>query len=438
MKKLISLLLVVSLVCSALFAGGTQESASAKKSDTRTVTVVCRASYVNETWFKEMNAAFEAETGIHVDVQPTPGNDADHDAKVNIDLLAGSSIDVVPSLGPKFYYDRADAGYFAALDELVAKKGVDAKAVWGNYLPYSDDGHFYAVPYKQEVYCVFYKKALFDKAGVAYPEGPWTWDDYVETARKVTDKANGIYGSFMNAENPWTIIQAKQRNIPLYKEDGTCNFDDPAFAEAIKWYKELGDEGIQLPVSEIKNENVSWNYYAMAGDHLAMFVQGNWFTRLLNSQTDYPKDWDYGVAPTPRCSSEDGNNNFVSMGYYSVNKNAAHPDEALEYVLWLGQNQWKYEGQIPALASLSAEEQNKVFSSIADASHGQVTVDDLYQNFMNTGMGVAQSDIIGTAADEYNRIANAEIEAYCLNLQSLETTIKNIVSRVNEAIANVQ
>ncbi len=434
MKKALITLMLVAICVTAVFASGSSE----QKQETRVVTTVCRASYVNEEWFKNMNAAFEAETGIHVDVQPTPGNDADHDAKLNIDLLAGSTIDVIPSLGPKFYYNRADAGYFTALDDLFAAKGIDATKVWGSYLPYSDDGHYYAVPYKQEVYCVFYNKALFDKAGVPYPQGPWTWDEYVETAKKVTNLSEGIYGSYMNIENPWFILSAKQKNIPLYKEDGTCNFDAPEFRESIEWYKSLGNElKVQMPVEEVVNENASWNYYAMAGDHLALFVQGNWFTRLLNSQTDYPKDWDYGVAPTP-SAGEDGNNNFVSMGYYSINKNAEHPEEALEYLIWLGQNQWKYEGQIPALASLTAEEQNQVFSAIADASHGQVTVSDLYENFMNTGMGVAQSDIIGTAADEYNRIVNDEVTAYCMDLQDIDTTISRIVTRVNEAIRNVQ
>lgn len=434
MKKALITLMLVAICVTAVFASGSSE----QKQETRVVTTVCRASYVNEEWFKNMNAAFEAETGIHVDVQPTPGNDADHDAKLNIDLLAGSTIDVIPSLGPKFYYNRADAGYFTALDDLFAAKGIDATKVWGSYLPYSDDGHYYAVPYKQEVYCVFYNKALFDKAGVPYPQGPWTWDEYVETAKKVTNLSEGIYGSYMNIENPWFILSAKQKNIPLYKEDGTCNFDAPEFRESIEWYKSLGNElKVQMPVEEVVNENASWNYYAMAGDHLALFVQGNWFTRLLNSQTDYPKDWDYGVAPTP-SAGEDGNNNFVSMGYYSINKNAEHPEEALEYLLWLGQNQWKYEGQIPALASLTDEEQNQVFSGIAEASHGQVTVSDLYENFMNTGMGVAQSDIIGPAADEYNRIVNDEVAAYCMDLQDIDTTISKICSRVNEAIKNVQ
>lgn len=126
------------------------------------------------------------------------------------------------------------------------------------------------------------------------------------------------------------------------------------------------------------------------------------------------------------------------MGYYSVNKNAKNPDGALEYCLWVGQNGWKYEGQVPALASLTEEEQNQVFGSIASASNGQVTANDLYEAWINTGLGAVESDIIGEAANEYNRIANEEAQAYCMGLQTIETTITNICNRVNEAIKNVQ
>ncbi len=433
MKKSIALS-IMALVCLAgIFAGGKSETPASQK----VVTTVCRASYANEAWYNQMNADFEAQTGIRVNVMPTPGNDDDHDAKVNIDLLAGGTIDVIPSLGPKYYFDRVDAGYFQPLSALVRQAGVDASAIWGSYLPTDESGEYYSLPTKQEVYCVFYNKALFDAAGVAYPSGAWTWDEYYETARKISDPSKGIYGSFMNLENPWTILPAKQRNVDLYNEQGLSNYSDPAFVQAIQQYKAYGDEGVQMPASEILNENVSWNYYAIGGDKLGMFPQGNWFTRLLNSQADYPRDWKYGVTQLPSAGA-DGNNNLVSMGYVSVNKHAAHPQEALEYVLWLGQNQWKYEGGIPALASLTQAEQEQVFSTIAANSNGQVTVAELYNAMMNTGMGVAQSDIIGIAANEYNRIANAEVQAYCLGLQSLEQTVSKITARVDEAIKNVR
>lgn len=429
MRKTILTVLCLMLASMMLFANGSKDSSSSEK----VVTTVCRSSYYTEEWYNAMNAAFEAETGIHVDVQPTPGNDEDHDVKVNLDLLAGGDIDVIPSLGPKHYMTRAEAGYFVALNDLVP----DAAVTFGSNLPVEDDGNYYGLPFKQEMYCVFYNKDLFDGAGVSYPAGSWTWDDYVEIAKKITDPKKGIYGSFMNADSPWYFLPAKQQDIDPYKADGSSNFDAPEFAAAAQFYYDLGNVlKVQPSVEELSYEGASWNYYALAGDHLAMFPQGNWFTRLLNSQADYPHDWKYGVAPMP--AAENGANNLVSMAYVSINKNAAHPDEALVYMLWLAENQWRYEGGIPAMAEFTEEEKLAVFGSIAEASEGQVTVDDLYNALIANGLGTAQSDIVGVASGEYNSICNEEFQAFNMDLQSLETTIANIVKRENEAIANAE
>ena len=432
MKRIALAALLAVLFAASAFAGGSSESGS----DERVVTTVCRASYANEVWYNEMNKAFEEETGIHVVVQPTPGNDDDHDAKVNIDLAAGSSIDVIPSLGPRYYAARVEAGFFVPLRELVEGQGINAEEVYGVNLPVEEDGDYYALPSKIEAYCVFYNKDLFDKAGVPYPTGSWTWDDYRNTAIALSDPENGIYGSFMNAENPWSIIASVQQEDPFYKEDGTCNFDTPLRRAAIEWFNGMFKEGSQMPYDEMVNENVSWNYYAMAGDHLAMFVQGNWFTRLLNSQADYPRDWKYGIARTPAPEGYD--NNIVSAAYNSINVNAEHPEEALEYVIWLAENQWKFEGGIPAYAEMTEEDRDIAFGAIAEASEGQITVDDLYNCLVNNGMGAVQSDIIGVAADEYNRIANEELQAYFLDLQDLDTAMDNITRRVNEAIESYE
>ena len=429
MKRILTLSFML-LAATLLFARGGSESSV---SDQRIVTTVCRASYATEVWYNEMNKAFEEETGIHVVVQPTPGNDADHDAKINIDLTAGSKIDVIPSLGPKYYQTRVEAGFFMPLRDLVEAKGIDAEKQYGVNLPVEDDGDYYSLPFKVEAYCVFYNKDLFDRAGIPYPDGAWTWEDYKNTAIALTDSSAGIYGSFMNAENPWYIISAVQMGDPLYTEDGMCNFDTPARREAIEWYYELSNViGCQMPVSEIHNENVSWNYYAIAGDRLAMFAQGNWFTRLLNSQEDYPRNWRYGIAVTP--ANPGYNNNIVSAAYNSINVNAEHVEEALEYVIWLAENQWRFEGGIPAYAEMTDEDRQIAFGAIAEASNGQITIDDLYSTLVNNDMGAVQSDIIGVASDEYNRIANEELTMYFLDLQSLDVAMDNITRRVNEAI----
>lgn len=437
MKKMTLVATVALLSVASVFAMGGGETSAESEYD-RIVTTTVTATYLNETWFNTMNADFEAETGIHVVVQPVPGDEDEYKAKINIDLMGGSDVDVVETLGPKDYSRQVSAGFFMPLNEAVEEAGIDPYEIYGANLPVEDDGNYYALPFKQEMYCVFYNKAIFDEAGVPYPEGPWTWDEYVETAQKLTDKSKGVYGSFMNADLPWMYMPAQQLAVPFYKEDGSCNFDDPVFKEYAEWFKYISNElGVQPSVAELEAENANWNYYALEGYRLAMFPQGNWFTRLLNSQEDYPKDWNYGVAPLP-SAGEGGENNLVSLGYVAINKNAAHPEEALTYALWIAENQWKYEGGIPAFATMSEEDQQLAFGSIAEASHGQVTVDDLYQNLVNTGLGSVSSDIVGTAAAEYYNIVKEELSSYNMNLQDIDTAIANIVTRVNEAIANAE
>ena len=437
MKRMMLVAALMLLAVTSVFAMGGGETSAESEYD-RIVTTTVTATYLNETWFNTMNADFEAETGIHVVVQPVPGDEDEYKAKINIDLMGGSSVDVVETLGPKDYSRQVSAGFFMPLNEAVEEAGIDPYSIYGANLPVEDDGNYYALPFKQEMYCVFYNKAIFDEAGVPYPEGPWTWDEYVETAQKLTDKKKGVYGSFMNADLPWMYMPAQQLAVPFYKEDGSCNFDDPVFKEYAEWFKYISNDlGVQPSVAELEAENANWNYYALEGYRLAMFPQGNWFTRLLNSQEDYPKDWNYGVAPLP-SAGEGGNNNLVSLGYVAINKNAAHPEEALTYALWIAENQWKYEGGIPAFATMSEEDQQLAFGSIAEASHGQVTVDDLYQNLINTGLGSVSSDIVGTAAAEYYNIVKEELSSYNMDLQDIDTAIANIVTRVNEAIANAE
>lgn len=437
MKRMMLVAALMLLAVTSVFAMGGGETSAESEYD-RIVTTTVTATYLNETWFNTMNADFEAETGIHVVVQPVPGDEDEYKAKINIDLMGGSTVDVVETLGPKDYSRQVSAGFFMPLNEAVEEAGIDPYSIYGANLPVEDDGNYYALPFKQEMYCIFYNKAIFDEAGVPYPEGPWTWDEYVETAQKLTDKKKGVYGSFMNADLPWMYMPAQQLAVPFYKEDGSCNFDDPVFKEYAEWFKYISNDlGVQPSVAELEAENANWNYYALEGYRLAMFPQGNWFTRLLNSQEDYPKDWNYGVAPLP-SAGEGGNNNLVSLGYVAINKNAAHPEEALTYALWIAENQWKYEGGIPAFATMSEEDQQLAFGSIAEASHGQVTVDDLYQNLINTGLGSVSSDIVGTAAAEYYNIVKEELSSYNMDLQDIDTAIANIVTRVNEAIANAE
>ncbi len=55
----------------------------------------------------------------------------------------------------------------------------------------------------------FYNQDLFDQHGIPYPKEGWTWDDFLETAKKLTldtdgDRHTDIYGFYnLNSYNRW-------------------------------------------------------------------------------------------------------------------------------------------------------------------------------------------------------------------------------------------
>ena len=55
---------------------------------------------------------------------------------------------------------------------------------------YRFDGKLYAIPSGVSTTLLFYNKDMFDAAGAAYPDESWTWNEYIETAKKLTRDTN--------------------------------------------------------------------------------------------------------------------------------------------------------------------------------------------------------------------------------------------------------
>jgi multiple sugar transport system substrate-binding protein len=53
------------------------------------------------------------------------------------------------------------------------------------------DGNVYAVPIWTWTPGIYYNKDMFDAAGVAYPSKNWTWDEFLDKAKKLTKKKDG-------------------------------------------------------------------------------------------------------------------------------------------------------------------------------------------------------------------------------------------------------
>ncbi len=104
------------------------------------------------------------------------------------------------------------------------------------------DGKMTAIPYNQDLFILFYNKALFAEAGFSGP--PQTFDELYAMAKKLTDPAKGVYGFVGRG--------LKNANVVLYdtfllgwdQETVTADgkkllTDSPKAIEAAQFYQKL-------------------------------------------------------------------------------------------------------------------------------------------------------------------------------------------------------
>lgn len=395
-----------------------------------TLTMFMNAMDAELDAYKDILADFEAETGIHVEPTILPGENEDYGQKLSIALMSEDTTDIVQLSNANVQNEFATAGFLESLNTVSEKAGIDFDD-YGKYLTkYGEDVYYLPITVSLDV--VFYNKQIFDDAGVAYPEAPWSWEDYVEAAKAVTNTEKGIYGSFMEQYDYMGIIQANLKEVPAYKEDGSCNFDDPAFAESLQWFADLGNvHKIQPSWLEMTTKKIAWDAF-MTGNYGMIYV-GSWHMSLMND-SNYPHDWEWGIAAPP--ADDDAKNMLGDGGAIAINKNSKNKEAAAVFVDYYAKNWYKYRNELPGNEAMEEEELLSYLGTLSEGFGGVVAAEDLYKAYYDNGLGFQPEHISGTASSEYNSIILKEAELYYIGQQSLEDTVSNIKEQVDTAIEN--
>jgi multiple sugar transport system substrate-binding protein len=103
------------------------------------------------------------------------------------------------------------------------------------------DGRIDSLPVESDVWLVYYNKQIFADRGVTFPK---TFDEMLDTARKINDPKNGTYGfvarGLKNANVPvWTSLLLGQDQETVTPDGKTLLTDTPAAIWAGEMYKSL-------------------------------------------------------------------------------------------------------------------------------------------------------------------------------------------------------
>lgn len=182
--------------------------------------------------------------------------------RVTVDVASkGGQYDVM-TIGTYEVPIWAKQGWLVQLDDLGEAYDVDdiLPAIRGGL---SSEGKLYAAPFYGESSMVMYRTDLFEKAGLTMPEKP-TWTFIGEAARKLTDKANEVYGICLRGKPGWgenvAFLTAMSNSFGArwFDMDWKAQFDSKPWNDTLSYYvKLLNDAGPPGASSNGFNENLA-------------------------------------------------------------------------------------------------------------------------------------------------------------------------------------
>ncbi len=323
MKKVIILLLVLSLSF-VLFAQGQSEQKEIR---------VLLANHPYGELLKEAIPEFEEETGIKVNVESL--QESQLTQKLTTEFATGSStVDVFMTrpLQEGLLFNKN--GWYAPLDSY------DFSDYPGNTVDIGrKDGTPYIVPLVTEWQVMYYRKDLFEAAGISVP----TNFTELEAAAKALTK-DGVAGFGSRGKGAAAVTQLSSYIYNYggrYLEDNVAVFDSPEAVEAIRYYgRLLGNYGPQGVVS------MSWENLmpVFQAGKLAMWTDASVFYGQVvdPAKTQIPAE-DVGVAQLPRGPKDDSPFIVVSWGMAMSNKSKNNED-AMKFLEWATSKSLAIEG----------------------------------------------------------------------------------------------
>ncbi|ETT68056.1 ABC transporter substrate-binding protein [Paenibacillus sp. FSL H8-0457] len=318
------------------------------------ITVTFRDDGIGENgafykWLKEVSASYPDKS---VEIKPTPiqASEGDYFAKV---ALALKSKDTAPDIVTEDTFilnSDASAGYLEPLEDKLAewedwgngsfieamKKGVTAS-----------DGKVYGVPYNTDSRGLWYNKDIFKQAGLPEDWQPKNWEEVLNAARTIKEKAPDVVPIWMNMGKATGEATSMQTYEMLLYGTGERLYDDASgkwitksqgILDALTFVETVNKEKLGPPLSKVLNGqagNTASREYLPQGK-LAISLDGSWITGnyMETGAAPWPEYKDVlGFAPMPTSQGQEPGSITLAGGWaLSIPSNSKNKDEAWEFI----------------------------------------------------------------------------------------------------------
>lgn len=307
------------------------------------------------------------------------------------------------------------------IDENFAAMLTDVNPTLLDCMSY--DGEIYYMPTGHNGKALLYNKELFDKAGVPYPTDDWTWDDFIEAAKKLTfvdENGEQIYGyslQFMTwCFDMWPMIFGSEG--PLKNHWSESNLDDPLVAEAYHYIYDMVYTHKICPVPEAGTSATN----LFASGRVAMITEGSMFRRsamgsdILNH---------LGIAKVPMAPDGSGRRVAIygPLGW-GISSDCENPELAWE-LLKLFASEERQEALVMAGGATPISRSVAMKALVTD--EGDYS---LWYDYIEDGMPMC----CPVNFTEYDKIMQDCVAAFMSNSMTIEEALANAHEELQEAL----
>ncbi|MGI5418898.1 ABC transporter substrate-binding protein [Actinomadura luteofluorescens] len=272
-------------------------------------------------------AKFEAKNpGIDVE-----GDFSDWDSyyeKLATKTAAGDAPDVM-SIEIRGLAEYAGRGTLADLTGKVNTADLDQSVLKAGQV----DGKQYAIPTGVNAFPMVVNKAALEKYGQKAPDDKtWTWDDYVATSQKVTEKSGGkVWGTEYNENPAFLQIFAAQRGEQFYG-DGKVALSEQTVKDWWALLKKIIDTKAGPAAAKMLETGTKVDQ-ALLATNTSVF--GSWWSNQLDALTK-GSGQELDLLRMPKAPGASASGMFLQPAmYYTISAKSEKAENARKFVDFL-------------------------------------------------------------------------------------------------------
>ncbi|HEU4326142.1 MAG TPA: sugar ABC transporter substrate-binding protein [Roseiflexaceae bacterium] len=366
--------------------------------------------------------AYEAQNP-NVNVELVEISSQEYQDKLSVMLSGGDETDIITVKDIPGYSGMLTRSQIVPLNDYIARDSLDLSAYSGAAEELTYQGSIYALPFRSDVWILYYNKALFDAAGVPYPDNDTTWAEFDAMARKLTsgEGAEKVYGAhfhtWRSAVQLGTVQDGKNTVIA-----SDYSFMKPMYDMVTK----LQNDGVIMDYGELKAGNVHYSG-VFKNAQVAMMPMGSWFIGSLIKAKDVGEfSFDWGVAKYPHPEGVPAGTTAGVLTALGINANSPNKDAAWDFIkFYSGPEGAKVLAGTGNLPAIRTPETLKIFAGVKGVPAEAAAALETAAVRLELPMDPKVSSV--------EQILNEEHELIMTNSVSVDDGIREMTERITSA-----